>query len=142
MMHHAMSGTLFFQLFLGAIFIAVSIFELELVNTKSWQISARAWPACVQLIHFQMIKSLDFNICMMFLSVSLSSGTVFLYCWVGSFTTHNFSRFANASYDSLWYKLPIKLQKNLLPIIAAAQRPHIFHGFDLIDVNLEGLIQV
>lgn len=66
----------------------------------------------------------------------MSTGTVFLYCYVGTFTTAQFLNYGDASYKSLWYRYPLDLQKAVQLIIADAQRPLIFHGFGIIDLNL------
>lgn len=78
---------------------------------------------------------MESEIFILLLCVSLSTGMVFLFCSVGSWTTDNFSRFADISYESLWYKFSPDLQKYLRLIIADAQRPRVFQGFGIIDLN-------
>lgn len=63
-------------------------------------------------------------------------------CYVGSYTTENFLRFGDASYESMWYKLPTDLQKYVILIIAEAQRPRVFNGFGVIDLNLMAATKV
>lgn len=65
-----------------------------------------------------------------------SNCIVFLYCFVGSLTTDQFHRFGDISYEFEWYQLPIDLQKYLTLIIADAQRPQVFTGFNIIDSSL------
>lgn len=66
----------------------------------------------------------------------MSTGTVFLYCLTGSFTTNQFLRFADEAYESMWYKFPVDLQQYLRLIIANAQRRRVFHGFNFIELSL------
>lgn len=84
----------------------------------------------------QILKSIDFNIFVVLISVSMGSGTVLLYCYVGTFTTTQFLNYADATYESAWYLYPLNLQKAAQMIIADAQRPLIFYGFGVIDLNL------
>lgn len=71
-----------------------------------------------------------------------SAGNIFLYCYVGTFTTVKFLRFSDVAYESLWYKFPIELQKYLRLIIADAQRPRAFDGFGFMDLNLVSFVKV
>lgn len=84
----------------------------------------------------QILKSIDFNIFVVLISVSMGSGTVLLYCYVGTFTTTQFLYYADATYESAWYSYPLNMQKAVQMIIADAQRPLIFYGFGVIDLNL------
>lgn len=72
----------------------------------------------------------------------MSTGTVLLYCWMGSFTTNQFFRFTDASYESMWYKFPVDLRKYLRLIIINAQRPRVYHGFRFIDLSLVTFVTV
>lgn len=69
-------------------------------------------------------------------SIMLSTINTFLCCYVGSSTTDLFLRYADISYESLWYNFPTKLQQYLRLIIADAQRPRVFQGLAIIDLNL------
>lgn len=66
----------------------------------------------------------------------MSSGNIFLYCYVGSITTDIFLQYADATYESLWYEFPENIQKYLRLIIADAQRRRIFKGIGIIELNL------
>lgn len=66
----------------------------------------------------------------------MGHGNVLLYCYVGTFTTTQFSNYGDAAYESAWYKYPLNLRKAVQMIIADAQRPLIFYGFGVIDLNL------
>lgn len=66
----------------------------------------------------------------------MSNITVFLFCRLGSLTTIQFHRFGDISYNSEWYKMPIEQRNYIELLIADAQRPLIFHGLKLVDLNL------
>lgn len=50
--------------------------------------------------------------------------------------------YADVSFESLWYKFPVNLQKYVLMIIANAQRPQIFSGLGIIDLSLMSFMKV
>lgn len=82
------------------------------------------------------------NIAILLLGVPFSTGIVYLFCVIGSYTTNNFAGFADASYESLWHKFPVDLQKYLQMIIADGQRPMVFQGLGIVDLNLMAFTQV
>lgn len=84
----------------------------------------------------QELNTLDPHIVLVMISASLSVGCVFMFCMVGSYTMDNFLRFAGISYESLWYKFPIDLQKYLQMFIVDGHRLVVFRGLDIIDLNL------
>lgn len=61
---------------------------------------------------------------------------IFLFCFIGTFVSEKFSRFAHTTYESQWYKFPIRLQPFVRLIIADAQRPRNFNGLGIFDLNL------
>lgn len=79
---------------------------------------------------------MDMGILVGILTIVTGTGNIFLYCFVGSLTTTMFRRYADLSYESLWYKFPVDLQKYSLLIIVDAQRPRIFDGIGFIELNL------
>lgn len=90
----------------------------------------------------QAAKNLDLNIVVVVLSLQMSTGTVFLYCYAGSLTTSQFLRYGNISYESDWVEMPIELRKFIQILIADAQRPLIFRGLNLVDLNLAAFTKV
>lgn len=79
---------------------------------------------------------MDKEIIIASIGICMSSGNIFLYCYVGSTTTDNFLQYADTTYESLWYKFPVDLQKYLRLIIADAQHRRVFKGLGIIDLNL------
>lgn len=79
---------------------------------------------------------MDMGILMGIMSIVLSSGNIFLFCFVGSLTTTVFRGYAEITYESMWYKFPVDLQKHVLLIIVDAQRQQSFDGFGFIHLSL------
>lgn len=84
----------------------------------------------------QVIKAGSINIVFLILVVLMSTGSVFFYCFIGTFTTSQFFNFGDITYESLWYKFPVPLQKFLPMIIENAHIPCIYSGYNIIDLNL------
>lgn len=94
------------------------------------------------MVILQAMKMIDLDmLAMIVIGVLMSISTVYLYCFIGSLTTDHFFRYGDISYESQWYK-PIDLQKSVQLIIADAQRPIIFHGFHIIELNIPGFTMV
>lgn len=96
----------------------------------------------VLILYLQVIKYLDIGIFVAAMSMVMSTGNIFLYCFVGSLTTDIFWCYADVSYESHWYKFPVTLQKYMRMIIADANRPRIFTGLGIIDLNLMSFLKV
>lgn len=84
----------------------------------------------------QVIMDADFKVLLVSLAVFLSTGVVFIYCFMGTFTTDQFLLYADISYESSWYKFPVKLQRYYVLILADSQRPRSFDGWGLIELTL------
>lgn len=92
--------------------------------------------------HVQALNRMDLGVLTLLSTVLGSPGTVFLYCFIGSLSTDQFIDFGQRSYEFDWYKLPINLQTFVQLIIADAQRPQIYNGFNIIDLNLPAFVKV
>lgn len=88
------------------------------------------------------LKSIDARIFIASVSILMSSGIAIVCCYVGSYTTKKYLRFADVAYESLWYKVPTCFQKYLIPIVTDAQRLQVFNGLGIIDVNLITFMKV
>lgn len=84
----------------------------------------------------QVFVRADIKVFLVTLAVLLSTGVVFIYCYVGTFTTEQFLLYADITYESKWYKCPVPLQKLLTILLAYSQRPRYFNGYGLIDLTL------
>lgn len=134
MVHVILSATIFFELLVGILYMAALISSLEIVRLI--QISFSRKNKIQFRVFVQAIQNLDPKIFMIILGLPMSTGTVFLYCYVGSLTTEQFSRYATIPYESDWLMMPLQLQKFLLIIVAEARRPVEFSGLGLFSLNL------
>lgn len=139
-----LNGTIFSQLFLSIIYLSIVIFEFELVKFHFIIWFCLPWPIhwSQNYFHLQLSTHLDLNFLIMVFAATSGIATVFLYCYIGSLVTDHFQSYGDIPYEIQWYKLPIDLQKFLQLIIFDAQRPHIFHGLHIIDLNMMAFTQV
>lgn len=72
----------------------------------------------------------------------MSTGNILLCCYLGASTTESFLRYADITYESMWYRFPVNLQKYLQLIIEDTQRPRAFDGFGFIQLNLMSFSKV
>lgn len=136
-----MRGTVFFQLFVGVTFITITVFNLELVSAiMAYTNSIRM--ICEDYLDSQATKKMDQNIFVLINCLISGLVFVFAYCYAGSMTTEQFLRYADVSYGTLWYLLPPDLQRYFAFIIADAQRPLIFDGLRIIDLNLSAFTNI
>lgn len=126
---------------MGIVFMSITNFNLEMVLDDSQfffsfiKITIQ-YSVLSEILLIQATKRLDLNVIVLLFGVQCGTGTVFLYCYIGSLTTEQFFRYGNKTYESLWYKMPMEQRKYMKFMIANAQRPHVFHGFGIIDLNL------
>lgn len=85
---------------------------------------------------------MNLTIVLVLLNVAMSTCTTFLYCYIGSITTENFLRYADISYESMWYKFPLDFRQYLRLMIGEAQRPRVFQGLGTIELNLDKFAKV
>lgn len=106
-------------------------------------LTERFFPFSFSFIHiFQAIKHPDLNFYMVLMSLLVSSANLYLYCYYGNRSTNDYAKMANYLYTSNWYQLPIELQKYFKMMIANAQRPLFYHGFRIVQLNLETYLKV
>lgn len=137
-----MRTMLFFQVITSALYTSCSHFVLETVRKSSLCFIISRIKLLLISFQFQLIKSMDIRVFVIIFSTLTSIFFIFLYCAVGSFVTNQFLRYADITYESIWYEFPIDLQKYLVLIIADAQRPKVFDGLGIIDLNLMTFIKV
>lgn len=85
---------------------------------------------------------MDMGVILGIMTTIMGTGNIFLYCFVGTLTTDIFARYADFSYESVWYKIPVELQKYLLLVVVDAQNPHAFDGFGFIQLDLVFFMKV
>lgn len=65
-----------------------------------------------------------------------SVSILFIYCYYGKIATDSYGGIADALYQANWQDLPIEYQKYFIIMIANAQRPLYYHGFNVVVLDL------
>lgn len=91
---------------------------------------------------FQQIHHPSFDSSITVLTIVVSMSLLFLYCYYGKIATDSFEEMADCLYQSNWQSLPIELQKYIVFMIANAQRPIIYHGFGVVNLDLQTFTKV
>lgn len=90
----------------------------------------------------QAIKHPDLNFYMVLMSLLVSSANLYLYCYYGNRSTTDYAKMAHYLYESNWYTYPAELQKYFKMMIENAQLPLFYHGFRIVQLNLETYLKV
>lgn len=85
----------------------------------------------------QAIQQSDIKVILMIFITCANGMTLFLYCYYGKCANEYSAAFADILYESNWILLSNDLQKTFILMIAHAQKPLSYHGFNIIDLNLE-----
>lgn len=75
-------------------------------------------------------------------NLGLIISCMYTYCSNGTVVTHSSSSLATKFYDSLWYKYPTKLQPFLILMMANAQKPFYFSGYEFGKCSMENFTWV
>lgn len=76
------------------------------------------------------------------MSLLVSGANLFLYCYYGNRSTIDYAQMAHSLYESNWYQHSVGLQRFFKMMIANAQRPLFYHGFRIVQLNLETYLKV
>lgn len=91
---------------------------------------------------WQAIHDLSVELVLMALGMLNSGLSLFCYCYYGKYATDNYESFAACIYNSNWMNLPIDLQKSARMMIANAQIPLNYHGYGVVNLNLDTFAKV
>lgn len=67
---------------------------------------------------------------------------LFLYCYFGKMASESYENMSESLYESNWLCLPVDLQKHFIVMIANVQRPIFYHGFKIVNMDLETFTRV
>lgn len=62
---------------------------------------------------------------------------LFIFCYFGRLATDSFEKMSNCLYECNWLELKANHQKYFVVMIANAQIPMYYHGFEVAVLNLE-----
>lgn len=92
--------------------------------------------------NFQAVEDLNMNIGNPLIAVLNGLLNLFIYCYIANKPTEYYLRTGDRLCHVNWNKLPPKLQKFFIFMIQNAQQPKFYHGFHIIELNLETFTQV
>lgn len=75
-------------------------------------------------------------------AVMLSGSIMFLYCYFGEMATESYEKLTDSLYEGNWQELKPDLQKYIILMIANAQRPLYYHGFEVAILSLNTFAKV
>lgn len=85
---------------------------------------------------------MTFSFCMICVAFSLGSSNLFLHCIYGRIASESFEDMTVDLYRCNWIGLPNNLQKYLITMLIFAQTPITYHGFGIVELNMETLASV
>lgn len=77
-----------------------------------------------------------------FLTILLNTEWIFMHCLLGKLVTDRFNQLPDYLFNTKWYKLPVKVQKYFILLLANTQQPLLFHGFGIYVLDLEKFASV
>lgn len=123
------------QLLCIVLHMTCSVFQMDMV----WQYLAFLNRNLSWILYFvstvnltpkkQAIKNPDLNFYMILMSLLVSGANMYFYCYYGNRSTSDYERIANCLFESNWNEQPVELQKFFKMMIANAQRPMFYHGW-------------
>lgn len=84
-----------------------------------------------------MQKHRDVYLVTILLTIVSGMYILYVYCYFGIKSTESHEEMSECFYECNWLELPFELQKYFVVMIANAQRPMYYHGFDVAILNLE-----
>lgn len=136
---------IFFELICGMIYLSCCIFQMDLVRTV-FVMPLRWYSAFIHKFHWlffnQAMEHPDAELLIIVICIVGSGSSLFLYCFHGKSTNDSFNGYSQCLFDSKWYLLPKNTQKLFILMIGNAQCSLFYHGFHLVNLNLETFLQV
>lgn len=132
------TGPIFGLLPLNSIFMAVSMFDMEQVNSR--QINPLSW-----FIHIYISVSIaqtfaNFDILVLLFDTSCIISALlwpYLFCHFADLTTNKIASIGDAAYNSNWYDFPVDLQKHMVLVVMRSRDKFYFTGLGLVRSTLE-----
>lgn len=93
-------------------------------------------------IRSQNIHDIDFSVVISLWLTVYSMLVLFLYCFFGKLAIDSFAKMPDCVFKMNWQKLPVRLQKYVILMIADMQIPIYYHGFEVAIIDLRTFIGV
>lgn len=90
----------------------------------------------------QAIQSFSIEVCFILFALIFTTLVLYLYCYFGKLATDSYRAYANCLYECDWTSLPARQQKYFILMIAHAQKPIYYDGWDLVNLDMELFLKV
>lgn len=90
----------------------------------------------------QAIQHFDIALLLLTFTIALSAFNIFLYCYFGKLATDYYAKYADCLFESNWLALPMDIRKTYVMMIMYARKPLVYHGGNIIVLNLETFLKV
>lgn len=88
-------------------------------------------------IIWQAIHNLSIEFILMIFGTTFPLFMLYHYCCNGKLATDSYRAFGDCLFKSKWFILPRNLQKYFIFMISHAQRPLFYHGYGIVNLDLE-----
>lgn len=96
----------------------------------------------VVLFRFKKFQHFDFDVSSALSTVSVGMTNLLVYCYFGKMTTDSYRKMSDCVFEMNWPELPNQLQKFIILMIENMQRPLYYHGFGIVNLDLETFAKV
>lgn len=89
------------------------------------------------LIFQQLQNGAGYGIIIVISTLVVGSSNLFLFCYFGKSATDSFHNISNILFESNWPDIPVHLQRYFILLILNTNKPPKYHGFGIVDLDLE-----
>lgn len=131
-----MSGPLFFQLLVYAVFIAVNLLQLDEVLLNSAQLVTFKKLNSKNCLPFQTLQNFDFGILLNLNSLITQIIFNYISCSYANNVTVQSLSAADIAFSVPWYAFPMTRQHFIMQMIQRAQKPFYLKGYNIVECSL------
>lgn len=128
------------------LYMAVTLFYFDLVIDNFhwfWNPKCTLSTWLIQLLHnSQKFNDPDLVLLLLIITTIAGMSFLFLYCFFGQLASESYDKMCDCVYDLNWHRLPAHLQKYIVLMIANMQRQLYYHGFVVINLDLNTFVRV
>lgn len=131
------TGPIFGLLPLNSIFMAVSMFDMEQVNSRQTRSTSMIY-IYISVSIAQTFAKFDILVLLFDTSCIISALLwPYLFCHFADLTTNKIASIGDAAYNSNWYDFPVDLQKHMVLVVMRSRDKFYFTGLGLVRSTLE-----
>lgn len=131
------SSMILVQLIGNMLIVAVCTFQCDMVWFQKKVLTSRMHFSYGKWFMYQAFHHIDLQFFLMLGGCAIGLLNLYVYCYYGKMATVELEAYADHIYNTQWYRKRLNIQKSYIVIIQYTQRPVFYHGFDIIDLNME-----